>query len=445
MLHAWFVRRLFVYDPKFGNAAASFFSGDLPRRQILRIGAGESYEKLIDISPSQKINVAIGPDEPAILKFTFRSGQTPLAISFSQDAVLKSLLQVEGDNRSLPGLIKERCLLGIPMREIGTEMLLGTLVAGGMLFVSPGFSMDLILPIVAKFRITNMIVTPGLLIDMLDYRGIAKFDLTCLKRVIYAGGPLPAVKLKEAIERYGAIFHQAYTLKESQQVISLLSPEDHMHSGKPASLRRLTSAGEICKAVKIKIFNGKRELEKGEIGEIAIKSSGTFSSFWKRPDLNRRLLGDGWVRTGDIGFVDPGGLLYILNRKQELIYRKKHLIYPRLVEEIVHEHPAVKEACLMEDERTGKLIMAVSLRHPWRGPWLSTAKEIKTFLAGRVEEWKMPDEILHVNELPRTYSGRGNRRKLQSMLNRRKLTQKIPISLFDEFRPEKNQPSILAI
>ncbi|MCI0447303.1 long-chain fatty acid--CoA ligase, partial [bacterium] len=133
-----------------------------------------------------------------------------------------------------------------------------------------------------------------------------------------------------------------------------------------------------------------------------------------------KVLSDGWYRSSDFGFFDEYGLLYILDRKSDLIQRENRTTYPRLVEEAVHDHPAVKEACLVKPNDSSEIILFVSLRHQWRIPqrrWNLT-EEISNFLCDKIPEWQMPDKIILLDELPRSFLQKILRKDLRQLTHK---------------------------
>lgn len=434
---------MFIYDPALGQGSANYFSGDLDKTRLLSTGKNGSYERLILSSDLKQDESEIYHEDPAILHFVLEPGSELRAMYFTQQAVFSGLLV---NRTELPGSGRQ-CLLGMPLNDSGGELGLAVLLNGGTLFVPPQYSPKVLLTAIQRFRINTLLLTPARLMGLLDAPELARYDISSLKTVLHCGGYMPAVKLKEAIERYGAIFRQAYTIRESQLIISALTPEDHISSGNPPARKKLTSVGELQNDVQLRIEYQDRKMAPGEVGDILVKNNAMIGGYWKRPDLDRRYLTDGWIQTGDVGFMQSNGLLFILNRRNDLICQGSKVIYPRLIEEIVYEHPAVKEACYLRDEKTGKLMLSVSLRSSWQYAWNVTHRDLQVFLSGRIEDWKMPDEILSVSEMPWDFGGRRAQEGVQIMLNRRKSVGTIPFWIFQEdlaATAAKKQPSSLA-
>jgi acyl-CoA synthetase (AMP-forming)/AMP-acid ligase II len=165
-------------------------------------------------------------------------------------------------------------------------------------------------------------MTPSQLIDLLDWSELARYDISSLKNLIYGTAPMPAAKLEEAIVRLGPIFQQGYGMAEILPPVSLLQMEHHVHNGEPAARNILSSAGRVVNGVKVQVVDDQSQPAKaGEIGEILIQSPTAFSGYWQQKDLTNKVLNNGWYHSSDYGFFDQYGLLYILDRKSDLIHR----------------------------------------------------------------------------------------------------------------------------
>jgi acyl-CoA synthetase (AMP-forming)/AMP-acid ligase II len=199
--------------------------------------------------------------------------------------------------------------------------------------------------------------------------------------------------------------------------VAMLQPHQHMTGGAPAPRAVLMSTGKVVPTVTLRIIDeAGRDLPRGQIGQVLVKSPTLFRGYWKRPDLSAQTIRDGYLYTGDMGMVSADGYLTLYGRKPDLVQRDGRVIYPRIVEEALHDHPAVKEASLVQVG--ARVVMAVSLRRDWRDlpPADGWDREFRRHLAHRVEAWQLPDVFELFEELPRSPLGKVLRREVRAAL-----------------------------
>ncbi len=370
------------------------------------------------------------PLDPATLSgLGYTSGTTgaPKVLTITHGAYLTSLRKVVANiDLSQRRTEPDRVLVGIPLTGAGSGIVLPSFLGGSCLIVPERYDADALLDALVAQRATRMFTTPSLLIDLLDHPRIDAVDLSALTHLIYGTELMPAAKLEEALKRFGPILQQGYGSAEVLPPVSLLAPADHVrgdaHAVAPQSAPRevLMSAGRVVPGVSVLIVDDAgHRLGPHTVGQVLVKSPTVFAGYWRRPDLTATTLRDGYLVTGDTGFLSPDGYLTLLGRKADLVRRGDHVIYPRLVEEAVHDHPAIKEASLVQvGERA---VLAVSLRRAWRnrqGPeqwrW-----QLLAHLADRTPEWQWPDDIVVLEELPRSPLGKVLRREVRCALQAR--------------------------
>jgi fatty-acyl-CoA synthase len=397
--------RAFVYHPGLGAHIAQRLAHELAGIQLLAVREGATYEALIGFSQPRQSTNSIAPSDPAALGFTSGTTGRPKALFVTHRTIITSLRLTALNVRVTPSRQPQITVLGIPLVGAGSGLVLPALFTGGTLVIPTAYEAGEILRLIEQHRATRTFLTPSLLIDVLDWPDLDRYDLSSLRNVIYGTASTPAAKIEEALRRFGPIFQQGYGMAEVLPPVSLLQMEDHVRNGQPAPRHVLSSVGRIVPEVKVRIVDeAERPLPAGEVGQVLIASPTTFSGYWQRPDLTEQALRGGWFHTGDYGYFDTEGWLHILDRKANLIRREERVIYPRLVEEAIHDHPAVKEACLVDGGAQG-VVLCVSLRRAWRDRIASPAfaEELRDFLTGRIKAWQMPDRVRLYAELPRSY------------------------------------------
>jgi fatty-acyl-CoA synthase len=411
--------RVFIFDPNFAKNA-ELLSDQHPSMLQLKTGDHGSYETLIAGSPAKPSTNYVRPRDVAALGFTSGTTGPPKALFVNQNVALISLRLMIA-NLNIIVSHQDTFLICIPLVGAGSGAVLPTLIAGSTLLIPPKYEVSVLIPWIEKYKATRAFMTPSQLIDVLDWPDLARYDISSLKNLIYGTAPMPAAKLEEAIVRLGPILQQGYGMAEVLPPVSLLQAEQHVHNGEPAERNILSSAGRVVNGVKVQIVDEhSQQVKPGEIGEILIQSPTVFSGYLQQSDLTSKVLHDGWYRSNDFGFFDEYGLLYILDRKSDVIQRENRITYPRLVEEAVHDHPAVKEASLVKPNDSSEIILFVSLRDQWRTPqrrWNLT-EEISNFLCDKVQEWQMPDKIILLDELPRSFLQKVLRKDLRELIGK---------------------------
>ena len=177
------------------------------------------------------------------------------------------------------------------------------------------------------------------------------------------------------------------------------------------------SCGRVVPGVHVRIVDeADRDVPAGEPGQVLIKSPLVFGGYWRRPDLSAQALSAGYLRIGDIGRLGAEGHLTVLGRKADLVQRAGRTIYPRLVEEAVHDHPAVKEATLVQGPQGAVLVFSLRRALRARQPLAHWRAALAGHLADRVPAWQWPDDYVLLDELPRSPLGKVLRREVRELL-----------------------------
>jgi acyl-CoA synthetase (AMP-forming)/AMP-acid ligase II len=222
---------------------------------------------------------------------------------------------------------------------------------------------------------------------------------------------MPVPLLKQAIERVGCGFTQGYGLTETLEATFLVA-EDHVLDGTPDRERRLASGGREAANVEVRIVDDDRPLPRGERGEIVVRSASVMKGYWMNPQATADTLRGGWCHTGDIGYLDEGGYLFIVDRKKDMIISGGENIYPREIEDVLHTHPAVLEAAVIgiPDEKWGETVLAVVAL---RSGVTATEEELLRYCAARLAGYKRPRCVEFVESLPKNPSGKVLKRELR--------------------------------
>jgi fatty-acyl-CoA synthase len=257
--------------------------------------------------------------------------------------------------------------------------------------------------------ITKLFMVPAAMQFVVRQPRAREVDFSKLKYMLYGASPIPAALLKECIEVFGCGFVQMYGMTETTGTIVALAPEDHVEG-----LDRMRSAGKALPGVELAILDadGKR-LPPGEVGEIATRSGSNMIGYWNLPEATARTLdSEGWLRTGDAGYLDRDGYLYIHDRIKDMIISGGENVYPAEVESAICDHPDVAEVAVIgvPDEKWDEAVKAIVVMKPGRN---ATSSDIIGFTRERIAGFKTPKSVDFIEALPRNASGKILRRHLR--------------------------------
>jgi acyl-CoA synthetase (AMP-forming)/AMP-acid ligase II len=255
---------------------------------------------------------------------------------------------------------------------------------------------------------------PTHLAAMLSLPDLNSYDTSSLKMMWYGASPMPLEVLKEGIKAFGPIFAQGYGQSESGPAISHLSKEDHTVIDRPeAEHKKLMSTGRPDIGVQVRIIDDEgNDVELGEVGEITVKSKHMMVEYWRKPYDTAAAIVNGWLHTGDMGYYDEEGYIYIADRKKDMIISGGENIYPREVEEVLYRHPAVFEVAVIgiPDPYWVESVHAiVSLK-----PEASVDEDdLITFCKDNLARYKAPKSVEFVDSLPKNASGKIVKKELR--------------------------------
>lgn len=306
-----------------------------------------------------------------------------------------------------PGVPNLVCL---PMFHIGgAGWGIAGLFAGATNHVVREFVPAQILEIVQRQRLQVMLLVPAMILFLVQAPQIRETDLSSLRLIVYGAAPIPAELLKQAMSIFPCGFQQVYGLTETTGAITLLPPEDH----DPADAKKLLSCGYVQKGVELRIVgeDGK-DLPAGAVGEIAVRSPQVMGGYWKLPEASTRAIQGDWFFTGDAGYLDDKGYLYIYDRVKDMIVSGGENIYPAEVESALFGHPAVADVAVIgvPDERWGEAVKAVVVM---KAGAAVTQGELITWARERIAGYKLPKSVDFIEALPRNPTAKILKRELR--------------------------------
>ena len=381
-------------------------------RITLRPGDQWLHQLLKSYSSSPLQEAKVHPDHPAILLFTGGTTGRPKAAASSHHGILMAGMQLKAWFSPLLRDWEDPILLNMPLfHTYGSIGILSVSILGRnpMVLVPDPRDIDDLIRTIRRTKPTFLPATPTLLIALLAHPRIqkGKGDLSSIKLCISGAAPLMAETKSRFEGLTGGRVVEGYALTESTMA-AVVSPV----KGK----NRPGAVGLPLPDVDIRIVHpetGEGPLPPGEIGEVLIEAPQMMLGYWNRPRETRAVIREGWLHTGDLGYLDQEGFLYIVDRKKDLIKPSGFQVWPREVEEIIASHPSVAEVGVagVPDEYQGEAVKAwVVLKEGHK----ATAQEIRRHCRERLVGYKVPKYVEFRSTLPKTMVGKVLRRKLVS-------------------------------
>ena len=348
--------------------------------------------------------------EKDILVYRFTGGTTGAGkcAQYSMDNWLacRDTLYMEAEQVQLPDT---RMLHMAPISHGSGFGVLATLFRGGCTVTQNLPDLALMCKNIEAEKITMTLLLPTLIYRLLDMPEATNFDLSTLQTIAYGGAPMSPAKLRRAQERFGNIFVQYYGATESLQSVGILGKSDHL----TATEKQLGSAGRLQPHVEVRIVdNDGNDAAPGTVGEIWARSRGVISGYYKNPEATAAEFVDGFWKSGDLGYVDDEGYVYLVDRKKDMIITGGFNVYAVEVEAALNAHPAVSNSAAVgvPSEEWGEAVHAeVQLR---AGVQVS-AEELIEFVKERLGRFKGPKSITFVESLPVSVVGKVLRRQVR--------------------------------
>ena len=266
-----------------------------------------------------------------------------------------------------------------------------------------------ILRLIPEYRITKAFMVPALLLFLLQHPQCRTTDFSSLEVIVYGASPAPVDLVRNALKVFGCGLAQVYGLTETTGAITYLPPEDHDEKVPD----RLKSCGKAMHGVEIRAVDANgNEVATGEVGEIVTRSPQNMLGYWNQPEATRRAIRNDWFHTGDAGYFDKDGYIYIYDRVKDMIISGGENIYPAEVESVLFSHPAVADVAVIgvPDDKWGEAVKAIIVK---RSGAEVTPEELITFARQRIAGYKAPRSIDFVETLPRTPTGKILKRELR--------------------------------
>jgi len=380
---------------------------------VLALAAGQEARDLAALAAAESVEpLAIDRPPDALAQILYTSGTTghPKGVTHSYASVAAAM----GAWATAFGVGSEDRLLGqLALSHFGGRAMDACWVAGATLVILPGPDPKAMLGAIAEHRVTMILAIPTLLRMLLDHPDAANADLSSLRAVVYAAAPAAPALVRRSLERLGPVLYTGFGQTEAYGLNTFMDPVEHV-AALEAGGERLTSVGRECAAfaqVRICAEDGS-EVPPGEVGEICVCAPWATPGFWKRPELDRERLRDGWLRTGDLGRMDAEGYVFLADRKEDKIITGGFNVYPAEIEGALAEHAAVAECAVfaIPDPKWGEAVRAAVTLRPGHAV---APQELIAFCKEHLARFKVPKAIDVLPELPKSGVGKILRRALR--------------------------------
>jgi len=371
---------------------------ELPVRRFVSDSGADGWEPLRDDGPSLAAADPVDPDEVAIIMYTSGTTGRPKGAMLTHANLWWNNANAM---HQFDVLEDDVTLVVAPLFHIG-GLNVTTLLAwqkGAEVVLHRIFDPAACVEDIARYGVTTMFGVPAMFLFMSQVPGFDQADLTTVRTLVCGGAPVPEPLIKLFNGR-GVPINQGYGLTETSPMVSFLSPE--------WSLAKLGSAGRAPLFGEIRVVDESNRpiTTPSTNGEVCYRGPNLMKGYWRRPEATAAAIDpEGWFHTGDVGYLDEDGFLYIADRVKDMVITGGENVYPAEVESVLHEHPAVADVAVigLPDERWGEAVVAVVATHDGTEV---TLEDLREFAGERLARYKLPIRVEVVDVLPRNPAGK---------------------------------------
>ena len=354
-----------------------------------------SYERFL--AEGDVAGAPLRPDEEEYAALFFTSGTTgvPKGVAWSQKAML-AMSRMTGRQIGLGS----RILQFTPAYHVGGKGYpAGAFWLGGTAVLDQAsFEPERFMKLIEQERITFTFMVPPMIQACLDYLAEHDCDISSLRTILAASTAVPADLVKRGIEAFGPIFITAYGSTEAGDIACLM-PHEVRPDGSPDDIARIASVGHFHPEIEGVLLNEDLEpVPQGEVGEVCVRTP-VFNGYWNNSIASIETTRGGWLHTGDLGYLDSEGFLFLVDRKKDMIISGGENIYSREVEEALNRHPAIREVAVIgvPDDKWGESVKAVVVL---QADSIATAEDIHEFCQTQIAKFKCPRSYEFLDALP---------------------------------------------
>lgn len=379
-----------------------------------------SFEEMIKEKPLDMCEPIDSKQDLAVIQYTSGTSGLPKGVMLTHFSLVANALQAyhwlrgwgysnKPQPRGWPVVICAIPFFHIYGMTVGLNE---SIHFGSTLILIPDPKPVAIMQAIEKFKATHFPAIPQMIKDIVEHPEAMKFNLRTLTSCVSGGAAIDSKLAEKFVEMTGAVFYQGYGLTEAGPVTHCTTVRGEAYSGTvgfpfPDTEARIVDLRE-----------GVVELPPGVLGEIIVKGPQIMKGYWRDPELTSKVLREGWLYTGDIGFIDDKGCLYIVDRKEEEIIASGHTVWPSQIEATLSSHPFVSSAVVIGEpdplrcatDLKAFVLLKESVNEDEAG------KVLREHCEKHLESFQIPSKIVFVDELPLTVTGKVDRRALKSKL-----------------------------
>ncbi|MEU3352954.1 AMP-binding protein [Streptomyces sp. NPDC037389] len=356
--------------------------------------------------PARPMGGLVGPDDDWCVRHTGGTTGVPKGIRTTHGPYRQSL-----DHRFADAGDPPRFLACTALAHLAGVFIDMTLRQGGSAVLRHGFEPGDVLATIERERVTHTWLLPPLLYRLLDHPDLPGTDLSGLSRISYGGTAASAARMRQAAELLGPVLYGLYGQAEAQHITEA-GPAEQTRTGGGGQL----TVGRAVPGVEIAIRDPDGvTLPPGERGEVQVRTPQVMAGYWKRPELTAEVLRDGWVHTGDVGYLDEAGYLYIVDRIKDMIVVVGGHVYPTELEELLLSHPGIARCAVFgsRDAESVEHVHAAVVPVAGRRPSL---EEVREFVISRKGRLYAPESLHLLPDIPLTAAGKPDKRLLRERL-----------------------------
>ncbi|ARF59049.1 AMP-binding protein [Streptomyces gilvosporeus] len=396
-----------IVDPRLAERAAEV-TKLAPVPAVLVLGPAKTGTDLLELAAQQSAEPLASlarPEDICTLRHTGGTTGHPKGIctTFEQARSFSGLLPEEPDG-------ERRQLVVTTLAHAAGHLADNTLRSGGAVVLHDDFDPAEALATIAGERITDLFLLPPLLYQLMDHPDAAHTDTSSLRMLTYGGCQSSPARIADAVRRFGPVLFQVYGQNEAGG-IALLNQDDH-DLERP---ERLRSAGKVIESVEVAIRDESgRDLPPGEHGEVCVRSEMIMQGYWKQPELTAEVLRDGWLHTGDIGFLDDEGYLTIVDRIKDMIVVVGGHVYTTELEDLINTHPQILQSAVFGVRDSDRMEQVYAVAVPVPGSDVD-ADGLRAMVRERRGAMYEPADIRFVDALPLTDAGKPDKKQLRQL------------------------------
>ncbi|PJE17619.1 MAG: hypothetical protein CK429_06140 [Mycobacterium sp.] len=300
-----------------------------------------------------------------------------------------------------------------PITHVGGRICFAILAAAGAIVVLPRPEPSALLDAIATHRVTDLFLPPTVIYSLLDEPRTRQTDVSALRHIMYGSAPMRTDMLKRALQTFGPVMVQGYGQTEAPLLLATLRPDDHYIGGRIAPDSRLVSAGRPTRSVAMAILDEQgNQQPAGTVGEVCVRGDVVMTGYYNNPAATAEVSRFGWHHTGDLGYLDPDGFLYLVDRKKDMIVTGGFNVYSAEVEQVLLDDDAVAEAVVIgvPDPKWGEAVKAIVTAASGR---IIDTDRLLAAARTRLGGVKTPKSIEVWDELPRNSAGKVLKRQIR--------------------------------